>query len=277
MNEMQTGLLDVNGTRLSYVTQGRGPLLFLVGAPVGISGFASLASHLAQHRTVVTHDPRGIGLSAAGVDYAVTPAMLAEDIRALVDTLAHEPVEIFGTSGGAVTSLEFAARHPRKVKTIVAHEPPLFSLLPDAADVLMRADAAFALGGTDPDRGMQAFVDLTEIFQFTTELMPRPAPIKLPPSTPEEREKNRFMLSRMAPALVHHSPNVAGLPVDRIAIAAGQASKGQPARRASEALATLSGARFIEAPGNHLGFALAADRFADWILKVFQSQAAPSA
>ena len=277
MNQMQTGLLDVNGARLTFSIQGRGPHLFLIGAPVGISGFASVASHLARHRTVVTHDPRGIGLSAAGVDYAVTPTMLADDIRTLIDSLADEPVDIFGTSGGAITSLEFAARHPHKVKTIIAHEPPLFALLSDATDVLMRADAAFALGGTDPDMGMQAFADLTEILHFTTELTPRPAPIKLPPSTPEEREKNRFMLSRMAPTLVHHALDAAALPSDRIVIAAGQASKGQPARRAAEALATLSGARFIEAPGNHLSFALAPDRFADWILTVIQSKPAATA
>ena len=51
----------------------------------------------------------------------------------LLDTVGAESADVFGSSGGAVTGLALVARHPGRVRTLVAHEPPLLELLPDAA------------------------------------------------------------------------------------------------------------------------------------------------
>ncbi|MFK8907538.1 hypothetical protein [Streptomyces sp. YS-3] len=40
---------------------------------------------------------------------------------------------MFGSSGGAVTGLAPVTRQPGQIRTLVAHEPPLLELLPDAA------------------------------------------------------------------------------------------------------------------------------------------------
>ncbi len=56
--------LDVPGARLYYELRGSGPVLLLIGSPMDSTGFAGLASALADDYTVVTYDPRGIGNSS---------------------------------------------------------------------------------------------------------------------------------------------------------------------------------------------------------------------
>src|SRR5215471_15073094 len=115
---------------------GRPPLL-MIGQPMGASGFGALASHFPD-RTVVTYDPRGLGRSTrkdGRVDHS--PTVQAGDVHAVIEALGAGPVEMFGSSGGAVTALALVAAHPGDVTTLVAHEPPLVGLLPDA-------DQAFA-------------------------------------------------------------------------------------------------------------------------------------
>jgi len=106
-------LLDRTDCTIAFGVQREGPLLFLVGAPVGRADFAPLAHELSDPCAVVTHAPRGVGGSRAvpGMD-APTPEVLAEGLAALVDRFTAGPVLFVGTSGGAVTVLELANRHP---------------------------------------------------------------------------------------------------------------------------------------------------------------------
>src|ERR1044072_8154754 len=111
---------------------GRPPLI-MIGQPMDASGFRTLAS-LFPERTVITYDPRGLGRSTrkdGRVDHA--PAVQAGDVHAVIEVLGAGPVEMFASSGGAVTALALVATHPSDVTTLVAHEPPLLALLPDAA------------------------------------------------------------------------------------------------------------------------------------------------
>ncbi len=74
--------LDVPGARLYYQLRGRGPLLLLIGGPMGSMFFAGLADQFAADHTVLTYDPRGISRSVldspAGAD---TPELRADDVR----------------------------------------------------------------------------------------------------------------------------------------------------------------------------------------------------
>jgi pimeloyl-ACP methyl ester carboxylesterase len=45
-------------------------------------------------------------------------------------------VDIFASSGGAVNALALVTRHPEGVRTLVAHEPPLATVLPDREEAL---------------------------------------------------------------------------------------------------------------------------------------------
>jgi pimeloyl-ACP methyl ester carboxylesterase len=108
------------------------PPLFMIGQPMEASGFATLASHFPD-RTVVTYDPRGLGRSTrkdGRVDNV--PAVQADDVHTVIEALGVGPVEMFASSGGAVTALALVAAHPNDVTTLVAHEPPIIPVLPDA-------------------------------------------------------------------------------------------------------------------------------------------------
>jgi pimeloyl-ACP methyl ester carboxylesterase len=96
------------------------PPLFMIAQPMDASGFDTLASHFPD-RTVVTYDPRGLGRSVrrdGRVDNA--PTVQAEDVLALIQALGFVPVEMFASSGGAVTALALVAAYPDDVTTLVA-------------------------------------------------------------------------------------------------------------------------------------------------------------
>ena len=97
--------------------------------------FAPLADALAGDHTVVTYDPRGFADSTIddpGQD-STHLELRADDVAAILDDLGAESADVFGSSGGAVTGLALVAGHRGRVRTLVAHEPPLLELLPDAA------------------------------------------------------------------------------------------------------------------------------------------------
>src|SRR5690242_16022754 len=125
--------VDVPGARLRYEVRGRGPLVVVIGSPMAAAEFAPLADALAGDHTVVTLDPRGYaGSSVDDPDAPCTVEQRADDVAAIVDDLGADSADVFGSSGGAVTGLALVARHPGRVRTLVAHEPPLLELLPDA-------------------------------------------------------------------------------------------------------------------------------------------------
>ncbi|MER7434159.1 alpha-amylase family protein [Pseudonocardia alni] len=60
---MTTDLLDRPDARVTFDVRGTGPLLVLVGSPMGAEGFGPLADAMAADHTVVRFDPRGTGRS----------------------------------------------------------------------------------------------------------------------------------------------------------------------------------------------------------------------
>ena len=134
-----THLLETPEADIAYdvhgplpTADGRPPLV-MIGQPMDASGFATLASHFPD-RTVVAYDPRGLGRSPRKDGRTDnSPTVQANDVHALIEELGAGPVDLFGSSGGAVAGLALVAAHPGDVLTLVAHEPPLIPVLPDAA------------------------------------------------------------------------------------------------------------------------------------------------
>jgi pimeloyl-ACP methyl ester carboxylesterase len=156
---------------------GRPPLL-MIGQPMTATGFATLASHFPD-RTVVTYDPRGLGRSIRNdgrVDHA--PTVQAGDVHAVIEALDGGPVEMFASSGGAVTALALVATYLDDVTTLVAHEPPLIPVLPDAAAAeraLASVRDAYEAKGSNA--GMAAFIAMTSWRgEFTDEYFAQPPP-----------------------------------------------------------------------------------------------------
>jgi DNA-binding transcriptional MerR regulator/pimeloyl-ACP methyl ester carboxylesterase len=258
-------------TGIAYHVRGEGPLLFLVGAPVGRAGFAGLAGELDRRFTVVTHDPRGIGDSRATAGMAPpTPEVLAEDLAALIDAFTGEPALFVGTSGGAVTLLELARRHRELVGVAVLHEPPLVSLLDDP-DLSRRAAAAFATAESDPQKAVQEFFDLSGAAHHTGPDQEPPAHLPLPDLPAEEIDKNRYFLGQMAGPTVFYEPDILALRQVPLVLCAGSSSHHQMARRATDALARLLGHPVIDMPGNHLGASAEPRKFARALVPLLEA------
>ncbi|MEV0012938.1 alpha/beta fold hydrolase [Streptomyces sp. NPDC047973] len=245
--------LDRPDCSIAFSVQGEGPLLFLVGAPVGRVGFAALALELAGRFRVVTHDPRGIGESRTVEGMAApTPEVLAEDLAALVDRFTGGPAQFVGTSGGAVTLLELARQHPDLIGRAVLHEPPLVSLLNDA-DLTDRAAQAFAVAETDPQRAAQEFFDFSGAGHHTSADQVPPPHMALPELPTPELDKNRYFLGQMAGPTVFYVPDIEATRRVSVALCAGALSHHQMARRSTEALADQLGLPLFDTPGNHVG------------------------
>ncbi|QFG20784.1 alpha/beta fold hydrolase [Actinomadura sp. WMMB 499] len=238
---------------------GRPPLV-LIGQPMDAAGFATLVSHFPE-RTVVTYDPRGLGRSTrkdGRVDN--TPETQAADVHALIEALGAGPVELFGSSGGAVTGLALVAAHPGDVTTLVAHEPPLLPVLPDArAAERAQAGVRDAYQAKGWGAGMAAFVAMTTWQgEFTDEYFARPAPDPAAFGMPAEDDGSRDdpLLSDRSWAVSGYRPDVEALTAapTRIVIAVGEESRGVITGRTSEATAELLGRRATVFPSHHGGF-----------------------
>ncbi len=77
--------VTVPGARLHYEVRGSGgPLLLVIGSPMGSADFAPLADALAGDHTVVTYDPRGHANSTIDdPDEDSTAESRADDIAAV--------------------------------------------------------------------------------------------------------------------------------------------------------------------------------------------------
>ena len=236
------------------------PPLFMIGQPMDASGFAVLAS-LFPDRTVVTYDPRGLGRSTrkdGRIDNA--PTIQAGDVHAVIETLGAGPVEMFASSGGAVTALALVAAYPNDVTTLVAHEPPLIPVLPDAA-AAERARAGFrdAYQAKGPGAGMAAFIAMTSWRgEFTDDYFAQPAPdpAQFGMQAGDDGSRDDPLLSDRSWAISSYRPDAGALAAapTRIVIAVGEESLGTFTGRSAVATAELLGQQATVFPSHHGGF-----------------------
>ncbi|HEV3391035.1 MAG TPA: alpha/beta hydrolase [Solirubrobacteraceae bacterium] len=236
------------------------PLLFMVGQPMTADGFDALASYF-PNRTVITYDPRGLGRSVrkdGRVDN--DPTIQASDLHALIEALGAGPVEMFASSGGAVTALALVAAYPDDVLTLVAHEPPLIPVLPDAA-AAERAQAAVrdAYDANGSNAGMAAFIAMTSWQgEFTDEYFaqaaPDPAAFGMP--TEDDGSRDSPLLSDRSWAVTSYRPDVDALVAapTRVVIAVAEQSGNSFTGRTTHATADLLSQRATVFPSHHGGF-----------------------
>ncbi|PTA45635.1 alpha/beta fold hydrolase [Micromonospora sp. RP3T] len=258
---LQTPDVDlVYDVHAPHATTGGHRPLFMIGQPMCADGFAALASYFPD-RTVITYDPRGLGRSVRrdGRTDSV-PETQAGDVRAVVDALGTGPVDMFASSGGAVTALALVAAYPDTVGTLVAHEPPLVTLLPDA-DAAARATAACqeAYRKNGWGAGMAAFVAMTSWRgEFTDDYFARPLPDPAAFGMPVEDDGSRDdpLLSDRSVAVTSYRPDVDALRAapTRLVVAVGEESADTFTGRTSVATAELLGGRPAVFPSHHGGF-----------------------
>jgi pimeloyl-ACP methyl ester carboxylesterase len=232
----------------------------LIGSPMGAAGFGSLAGHFAD-RTVVTYDPRGVERSAkADPASESTPDEHADDVHRIIEALGAGPVDLFASSGGAVNALALVARHPDDVRTLVAHEPPLASILPDREAALATSrmvSETYRRSGFGA--GMAHFIAVVShrgpfAEDFARQPAPDPAMFGLPAD--DDGSRTDPLLGQNMITCTHYEPDFAALRAasTRIVIAAGEESEGEMANRGAHAAAERLGSAAVAFPSSHGGF-----------------------
>jgi pimeloyl-ACP methyl ester carboxylesterase len=265
MSEPTTKTLEVPGATLRYdvrepESDGTAPILLMIGSPMDASAFTSLATHF-RDRTVATYDPRGVARSArADGATGSTPEEHADDLHRLITDLGAGPVDIFGSSGGAVNALELVARHPEQVGTLVAHEPPLATVLADREEALaavVDVHETYERAGFGP--AMTKFIALTMVKgRIPAEFPDRqvdPAAFGLP--TEDDGARNHPLLGAHIINVTHYEPDFDALrsAPTRVVAAAGSESEGGFTYRATLAVAEGLGSEAAIFPSHHAGFA----------------------
>lgn len=174
------------------------------------------------------------------------PVVQAEDVHRLI-TEVGGPVDLFASSGGAITALALVTAYPDDVVTLVAHEPPLLSALPDA-DCAYAAEAAVqeAYHARGRGHGMAAFIALTRWQgEFTAAYADQPLPDPAASGMPADDDGTRTdpLLSGVSNPVTGYRPDWDALRAapTRIVIAYGVESVGVLTGRTS--VATAAGAR----------------------------------
>jgi pimeloyl-ACP methyl ester carboxylesterase len=272
--------LNVPGGRLYYEVRGSGPLLLVIGQPMTSAPFGPLADLLAEDHTVVTYDPHGLGASTIDdPSRDVTPEIQGDDLAHLVDAVGAERADVFGSSGGAIAALAFAARHPDKAGAVIAHEPPVAELLPDAAHVrsavddiedayraygsgaawgkfvsLVMHDGPVTEAGVPPAAWPPAG-DGTEDAQAQASEGPEGVETRPEPSEKQQADDELFFLRMLKPFTRYQPPvEILRWGGPRVLVAVGAASGNEIARRSAEALAERLETQPAVFPGDHGGF-----------------------
>jgi len=263
LTEEATRTLPVPGATLAYdIRPGSSPdttPLFLIGSPMGAPGFGTLASHFTD-RTVVTYDPRGSERSELiEPTTAPTPEQHADDLHRIIQELEVGPVDVFSSSGGAVNGLALVAQHPEDVRTLVAHEPPLPSVLPDRDAALA---AARAVHETYMQRGwgagMAHFIAVvSHQGEFADDYSEQPAPDPQMFGMPTEDDGSRSdpLLGLALVGSIAYEPDFEALSDSstRIVMAAGN-EEGTMANRGAYGVAERLGSTVVVFPSGHGGF-----------------------
>jgi pimeloyl-ACP methyl ester carboxylesterase len=257
--------LEVPGATLTYDIRRSDattePPLVLIGSPAGAGGFPSLASHFTD-RTIVSYDPRGSGERSTAHDPStpITPEVQADDVHSVIEAVGGGPVDLFASSGGAVVTLALIAKYPGDVRTAVAHEPPLASIVPDREHALAAVrsinETYHRSGG---GAGMAHFIAVVSHkgpFTAAVAAAPPPDPAMFGMPADDDGVRTDPMLEHNMRWLATFEPDfdaVRRAPT-RLVLAAGEESEGILASRGAYAAAERLGSDVVLFPGDHGGF-----------------------
>lgn len=144
--------VQVNGMQLYYEVSGQGdPLIVLHGAYMNIPTMGAIIPKLARTHRVYALEFQGHGRTT-DIDRPITYPNLADDVAAFMDAVRLEKADVFGYSVGAIVGLQFAIRHPTKIRKLVAASvaydlegwQPEFKAIIPQMNVQMMLDTPFA-------------------------------------------------------------------------------------------------------------------------------------
>ncbi|MFC4013799.1 alpha/beta fold hydrolase [Nonomuraea purpurea] len=268
--------LSVPGADLYYEVGGAGPvLLMLPGGGGDAAVFDVVAGSLGAHFTLLTLDPRGYSRSRLDSPHSVDQRVevQSEDARLLLDAVSPDrPAYVFGGSSGAIVGLDLLARHPSRVRRLVAHEPPSFAVLPDAAEQLAFVQDVHRLFR---EEGLAAAsARFVAGIGGTMKGMPSPATPRAEEMTARLMANAPIMMEHELRQFTSHVPDLAALGrvADKLVLAAGRESRGHLPYRPAAVLAQRLGIELVEFPGAHSGFTDEPEQFAKQLVEVLTSR-----
>ncbi|MFI5686638.1 alpha/beta fold hydrolase [Streptomyces sp. NPDC051636] len=230
-------------TEPHYDVTGSGPVLLVVPGGAGHPmGLGPVTGRLAERFTVVTYDPLGLAHGRLGQPVAdQRVADWSEGAYAVLEEVlaAGESAYVLGTSSGGIAALDLLARHPERLRHVVAHEPPCVTLLPDGAEQRARLIQGMREHAS-PEGPMAVF------------------------------------LAHVLGPFTSYVPAFTTSP-DRLTVAAGTGSRGEVLHGTAELVAERTGAAFTEFPGGHLGALEHPVAFADRVAETMVPLDAPAA
>ncbi|WP_328787296.1 MULTISPECIES: alpha/beta fold hydrolase [unclassified Streptomyces] len=278
MTDPDIGNLRVNGATLHYEVRGRGPLLLLVpGGTGGAASFDGVADDLAAEYTVATYDPRGMSRSTLDdPDAEQHVAEHAEDAARIADLLSpREPARVFGSSSGAIVALHLLTVRPERLVRVVAHEPPVVEVLPDAPDhrlLIARVQETLRTEGLMP-----AMAVFAAGLRKDGDTAGPGAEVRLPPRAAARAEQTMadlpYFVGRIVPGFMSYVPDIDRLETlaDRLTLACGQDSRGELPYRPAAFLAERFGTELLRFPGGHTGLTTHPAGFGELLRKAFRA------
>lgn len=237
---------SVEDGELHVSTTGTGPPLLLIGGGVGAADdYRALVKLFNDEYTVVCYDRRGHFRSTDRTEGPIAVSRHADDAHAVLEHLGSGKATVFGTSAGALIGLELIVRHPESVLHLVAHEPPVVRLMPDAEHWLNAAAEQVELARAG---------DLMAAFSSFTSAIAGASLPGLPMVRLSNKKEWAFFFERELAAFLDYLPEMAALRKSGIDITpiAGEGSRGRYHYQPAKLLALELGQPFVEVPGSHL-------------------------
>ena len=157
----QSGIAEVNGTRIYYEVAGTGhPLVLIHGGAVDSRAFDDQFAEFAKHYRVVRYDLRGTGKSGD----RDKPFSNTDDLYGLLQYLGIESAYMLGISRGGGFVYDFALERPQMVKALILVSTNLSASVPAYEAMFERtteagkksgAAAAAKVWAYDPYQGPQ--------------------------------------------------------------------------------------------------------------------------
>jgi pimeloyl-ACP methyl ester carboxylesterase len=156
-------LVRSSGARLHTERTGRGPALVLVPGGGGDAAmYDDVVRPLAERFTVIAFDRRGN--SRSPLDDESSPVGVAEQAADVIAVLDHYGIDrafVFGSSGGAIITLEVLAAYESRLLGAVVHEPPLVQVLPGEPEQRQLDELCRIADTEGPLRAFTAFAAMT--------------------------------------------------------------------------------------------------------------------
>jgi pimeloyl-ACP methyl ester carboxylesterase len=265
MIEMKVNTLQVDGASIYYEIRGSGPILLLISGGFGDASVLNiLYEYLIDKFTVITYDRRGYTRSK--IDEPTQELRLeteSDDVHRLLTTISNEPAYVFGSSYGAVIALDYAARHPKQLHPLVAHEPSALYL------TSIRTEAEQALNesiekSSKHNNPTIAYKTISKMVGLN------PEKIKA-----QKTDNNlNFFIQNEVPMLDTYRYDFKALKKamkqTQIIIAAGSTSPHNSiGYLGAVAISEHLGVDIVEFPGDHIGYGRNPEKFVEKLLEVF--------